>query len=92
MQDNSRSRFPESIAISGAKRETARQEFSARKKILDLLRAQGPLTVPEVAGALGISTYAANWWLMGFLRYNKVKASEKANDDGYYQYSLLEGQ
>ena len=92
MQDNSRSRFPESVPIIGRKRETARQEFSARKKVLDLLRAKGPLTVPEVARALAISTYEANWWLMGFWRYNKVKASEKANDDGYYQYSLVEGQ
>jgi|GEM_PF-1949586 len=92
MQDNSRSRFPESVPIIGRKRETARQEFAARKKVLDLLRAKGPLTVPEVARALAISTYEANWWLMGFWRYNKVKASEKANDDGYYQYSLVEGQ
>ena len=92
MQDNSQSRFPESVPIIGTKRETARQEFAARKNILDLLREKGPLTVPEVARALAISTYEANWWLMGFLRYNKIKASEKANDDGYYQYSLVEGQ
>ncbi|HUU04832.1 MAG TPA: MarR family transcriptional regulator [Patescibacteria group bacterium] len=91
MQDNSRTRFPEEISIIGAKRETARQEFAARKKILDLLRS-GPLTVPEVARALGISTTEANWWLMGFWRYNKVKAGEKADDEGYYRYSLVEGQ
>jgi hypothetical protein len=92
MQDNSRTRFPEEISIIGAKRETARQEFARRKKILDLLRAKGLLTVPEVARALAISTYEANWWLMGFLRYSKIKASEKADDEGYYQYSLVEGQ
>jgi len=92
MQDNSRSRFPEEISIIGSKRETARQEFTARKKILDLLQEKGPLTVPEVARALGISTHEANWWLMGFWRYNKVKAGEKADDQGYYQYSLVEGQ
>ena len=92
MPDNSRERFPESIAIIGRKRETARQEFTVRKKILDLLREKGPLTVPEVARSLDISSTEANWWLMGFLRYNKVKASEKANYDGYYQYSAIEGQ
>jgi hypothetical protein len=92
MQDSSRGRFPESVSIAGAKRETARQEFSARKKILDLLRGKGPLTVPEVAVALGISAADAQWWLMGFVRYNQVKASEKADDDGYYKYSLVEGQ
>jgi predicted transcriptional regulator len=92
MQDDSRSRFPESVPISGARRETARQEFSARKRILDLLREKGPLTVPEVAQALGISTADANWWLMGFWRYNKIKASEKADEQGYYHYSFIEGQ
>jgi hypothetical protein len=90
MKDNSRERFPESVLIIGRKRETARQEFSARKKILDLLREKGPLTVPEVARALGIPAYEANWWLMGFLRYNKVKPSERADDEGYYRYSFIE--
>ena len=92
MQDNSRSRFPESVPIGGRKREIARQEFTNRGKILDLLRAKGPMTVPEVARAIAISPYEANWWLMGFLRYNKIKASEKANEDGYFQYSLAAGQ
>jgi len=92
MQDNSRSRFPESVPIIGRKRETARQEFAAREKILNLLRENDPMTVPEVARALAISTYEANWWLMGFLRYNKIKASEKADEEGYYRYSLVEGQ
>jgi len=90
MKDSSRERFPESVPVSGRKRETARQEFSARKKILDLLRASGPQTVPGVAAALGISAYEANWWLMGFVRYGKVKASEKANDEGFYRYALVE--
>ena len=40
MQDNSRSRFPESVPIIGAKRETARQEFAARKNILAQLALQ----------------------------------------------------
>jgi predicted transcriptional regulator len=90
MQNNSRSRFPESVALIGRKRETARQEFYARKKILDLLCEKGPLTVPEVARALELSSSETNWWLMGFLRYNKIKASEKADNDGYYKYSLVE--
>jgi predicted transcriptional regulator len=90
MKDNSRERFPESVAIAGRKRETARQEFAARKKILDLLAAKGPLSVPEVARALGLSSADANWWLMGFVRYGKAKAGEKADDEGYYRYSLVE--
>ena len=92
MQDNSRERFPEDIAILGARRETARQEFTMKNRILGLLREKGPLTVPEVARALDISTADANWWLMGLWRYSKVKAGEKTDDDGYYQYSPVEGQ
>jgi predicted transcriptional regulator len=91
MPDNSRSRFPESVPIIGARRERARQEFAARKKILDLLRSRGPMSVPEVAVALNISAVDAQWWLMGFLRYNQIKASEKADAEGYYRYTLVEG-
>jgi hypothetical protein len=91
MQDDSRTRFPENIASDGRRRETARQEFSARAMIIDLLREKGPLTVPEVARALGLSAYEANWWLMGFVRYNMVKASEKADDEGYYRYAPVAG-
>lgn len=90
MKDNSRERFPESVIISGRKRETARQEFAVRARVLDLLREKGPLTVPEVAQALGMAEHDANWWLMGFLRYNKVRASEKADDEGYYRYAISE--
>ncbi|MCX6556657.1 MAG: MarR family transcriptional regulator [Candidatus Aminicenantes bacterium] len=90
MKDDSRERFPESVLLSGRKRETARQEFSARKEILDLLRARGPQTVRELAASLSISADEATWWLMGFVRYNKVKASEKADDEGYYRYAILE--
>ncbi len=90
MKDNSRERFPENVAISGRKRETARQEFAVRARVLDLLREKGPLTVPEVALALGIPAADALWWLMGFVRYNKVKPGEKADDEGYYRYALIE--
>ena len=91
MQDNSRTRFPEDAAINGRRRETARQEFAVRARVLDLLREKGPLTVPEVARALGIAPRDATWWLMGYVRYNKVKASEKSDDEGYYRYALAAG-
>lgn len=91
MKDNSRERFPASVAISGRRRETARQEFAVRARVLDLLREKGPLTVAEVATALGIPVPDAHWWLMGFVRYNQVRASEKPDDEGYYRYALSEG-
>lgn len=91
MNDKSAIRYPESTAISGARREIARQEFAARRRILELLREKGPLTVPELAQALKIPSFEAHWWLMGYMRYGKVTASEKADADGYYRYSLAEG-
>jgi len=90
MKDESRARFPESVAVIGRRREIARQELAARNQVLPLLAEKGPLTVPEVARALGVSAMEANWWLMGYARYGKVKAGDKADDDGYYHYALVE--
>jgi predicted ArsR family transcriptional regulator len=91
MQDEGRERFPDSVAVIGRKRETARQEFSMRRRLLALLRERGPLTVPEIAGALGLPSADIHWWLMGLVRYNQVSAGEKADDEGYYRYALIEG-
>ena len=53
MSEKLDNRFPESAAIKGERRETARQEFGMRKRILDVLRG-GPMTVPEVAAELDV--------------------------------------
>jgi hypothetical protein len=83
-------KFPENISFQGEKKEIARQEFAMKARILEVLRS-GAKTVPEVAQVLGVTTYQANWWLMGCLRYGFVTASEKADEDGYYHYSLAGG-
>ncbi|HEY5133991.1 MAG TPA: hypothetical protein VII85_09935, partial [Candidatus Krumholzibacteriaceae bacterium] len=83
-------RFPESAAIKGERRETARQEFGMRKRILDVLRG-GPRTVPEVAQALGLKPHEATWWMMGFARYGYIRATEEMTEDGYYKYAIVEG-
>jgi len=90
MPEQSDTRFPESTAIRGARRQIARQEFGMRKKILDLLRG-GPKTVPEVAQALGLEPHEAMWWMMGFVRYGYLRATEEVTEDGYYKYALAEG-
>jgi len=89
MSVESRPTFPESAAIAGERRQIARQEFGMRREILDILKG-GPKTVPEVAQALGVPPRRATWWLMGYVRYGAVRASEKANDDGYFLYSLVQ--
>jgi hypothetical protein len=83
-------RFPESTVIRGERRQTARQEFGMRKRILDLLRG-GSKTVPEVAQALGLEQHEALWWMMGYVRYGYLRATEEVTEDGYYRYELVEG-
>jgi hypothetical protein len=83
-------RFPESAAVKGELRQTARQEYTMRKKILDALRG-GPRTVPEVAAALGITAHEATWWRMGYARYGYIRAMEDVTEEGYYRYAIVEG-
>lgn len=80
-------RFRESAVVKGQARQTARQEFTMKGKILAILET-GAKTVPQTAAALGVSPAETLWWLMGLIRYQAVRASEKADDDGYYRYSL----
>lgn len=83
-------KFPESAAIKGERRQIARQEFGMRKRILDCFR-DGPTTAPEVAAALGITAHEATWWIMGYARYGFLAATEEVTDEGYYKYRLVEG-
>ena len=84
-------RFPESVSIKGERRQIARQEYTMRKKLLDLIRTGGPKTIPEVAAALGIMPHEATWWMMGYARYGYIRATEEVNEEGYYRYALVEG-
>jgi hypothetical protein len=84
-------RYPESTAIKGERRQIARQEYTMRKKLLDLLRTGGPKTIPEVASALGIAPHEATWWMMGYARYGYIHAAEEVTEEGYYKYAIVEG-
>jgi hypothetical protein len=90
MTDTFEERFPESPEAGGEWRETARQEFGMLQRILDCLR-DGPKTVPEVAQALGLRPDEVTWWMMGYVRYGFVRATEEVTDEGYYRYALVEG-
>ena len=83
-------RYPESAAIKGERRQIARQEYTMRKKLLDLIRAGGPKTIPEVAVALGITPHEATWWMMGYVRYGYIRATEEVSEEGYYRYAIVE--
>jgi hypothetical protein len=90
VSENADKRFPESDSIKGERRQTARQEYTMWARLLDVLRS-GPKTIPEIAAALSIAPHEATWWLMGYVRYGFVAATEEVSDEGYYQYRIVEG-
>jgi predicted Rossmann fold nucleotide-binding protein DprA/Smf involved in DNA uptake len=66
-------------------REVVREEPLMRARILAAL-ADGPLTVPEIAAAIGAPTHEALVWVMGMRRYGWLAEIKGATTDGYFQY------
>ena len=66
-------------------REVVREEPVMRGRILDALMA-GPLTVPEIARAIGAPTNEVVIWVMGMRRYGWLAEIKGATVDGYFQY------
>ena len=66
-------------------REVVREEPVMRSRILDALMA-GPLTVPEIALAIGAPTNEVVIWVMGMRRYGWIAEIKGATVDGYFQY------
>ncbi len=70
-----------------AVREIVREEMLMRDKILAAL-GDGPLTVPEIAEALGNPAYEVMYWVMGLRKYGYVSEKE-LSDEGYYKYGAV---
>jgi hypothetical protein len=66
-------------------REVVREEPVMRGRILDALLT-GPLTVPEIALAIGAPTHEVLIWVMGMRRYGWLAEIKGATSDGYFQY------
>jgi len=66
-------------------REVIREEPVMRPRILAAL-ASGPLTVPEIAEAIGAPTHETVFWIMGMRRYGWVAEIKGSDADGYFQY------
>ena len=58
-----------------------------RDRISDTLE-QGPMTIPEIAQAIGYSSREVAIWLFGMRRYGRVEEIGRADEDGYFQYEL----
>lgn len=66
-------------------REVVREEQVMRARILAILR-DGPLTVPEIAAALGCPTHEVVFWVMGMRRYGWLAEIKGSDADGYFTY------
>ncbi len=71
-------------------REIVRDELAMRAPILAALEV-GPLTVPEIAEAIGAPSDEAMFWVMGLRKYGRVIEDGSADDDGWFRYRSKEG-
>jgi predicted Rossmann fold nucleotide-binding protein DprA/Smf involved in DNA uptake len=69
-------------------REIIRDEQVMRARILEAL-ADGPLTVPQIAAAVGKPTHEVVFWVMGLRKYGWVAEIKEVDDDGYFQYQTV---
>ncbi len=67
-------------------REIIREEPVMQPRILAAL-ADGPLTIPAIAQAIGHPTDEVLFWVMGMRRYNKIQEVPGADDEGYFRYA-----
>ena len=70
-------------------REVIRDEHLMRGRILQALES-GPLTIPEIAEAIGKPTQEAVFWVMGMRKYGYVAEIKEANDEGFYLYQTVQ--
>lgn len=66
-------------------REVMREEPVMRARILAAL-GQGPLTVPQIAAAIGAPTHEVLLWVMGMRRFGWLSEIKGSEADGYFQY------
>ncbi len=70
-------------------REVVREEPLMHRPILDALAA-GPLTVPEIAKAIGQPPSETLVWVMGMRRYGLVAVVPEADGEGYFRYRAVD--
>lgn len=66
-------------------REIIRDEHLMRRRILEALES-GPLTVPEIAAAIGRPSHEVVFWVMGMRKYGHVTEIKEPTDEGFYLY------
>jgi predicted Rossmann fold nucleotide-binding protein DprA/Smf involved in DNA uptake len=70
-------------------REIIRDEHLMRRSILAALES-GPLTVPEIAEAVGRPTHEVVFWVMGMRKYGHITELREPTDEGFFQYQAVQ--
>ncbi len=70
-------------------REIIRDELLMRRPILEAL-ADGPLTIPQIAEAVGRPAHEVLCWVMGMRKYGHLTEIKEADDEGFYLYQAVE--
>jgi hypothetical protein len=66
-------------------REVVRDEHVMRPRVLAALDPE-PLTVPQIAAAIGEPEREVVFWVMGMRKYGHLVEVKPADDDGYFRY------
>ena len=69
-------------------REVIREEPLMHRPIFEALE-DGPLTVPEIAEAIGRPAREVLYWVMGMRRYRLLLEVPDSDDDGYFRYAIV---
>ena len=76
------------MSMSRDVREVIRDEHVMRRRILKALES-GPLTVPEIAMAIGSPSDEVMFWVMGMRRFGRLVEIDEADDEGYFRYASV---
>ncbi len=71
------------------RREVIREEPAMHASIVRAL-AEGPLTIPQIAVAIGEPPNEVLLWVMGMRRYRQVVEVPDADDEGFFLYALVQ--
>jgi hypothetical protein len=77
------------MRIDRETREIVRDEHLMRRPILEAL-ADGPLTIPQIAGAIDKPAHEVVFWVMGLRKYGWLTQLSEPDDDGYFLYQVAE--
>jgi hypothetical protein len=69
-------------------REVVRDEHTMKAPLLKAL-GNGPLTIPQLAEAVGKPSHEVTMWVMGLRKYGWVMEIKEVDDEGYFPYALV---